>query len=269
MGDSTSYYAALAARRLGVARWTPAASPDTFATIRDVDEATARADLLARLGMDLEVRLELEALTASADSSSERALAIGNAFRARGHMRRAMELGRRAVALGASDARAWRLIYPVGEAELVAAEAARRRVDPALVAAVIRQESSFEAHAASNVGARGLMQVMPRVGKAIARAERIAPWDAEMLYEPDVNIRLGVSHLRAFTGHYPHPALALAAYNAGPRRVARWSRRSGRDPELFVERIRFEETRRYVCDVLRARDMYAALYDWHRPRATD
>ena len=265
-GGPTSYYAVRAARRLGGPRWAPAASPDTFATVAGAEEALARADLLQRLGMAHEARLEMEALVASADSSAERMLAVADAFRARGRMRRAMELGRRAMALGATDARAWRLVYPIGEPDLVA-EARRRGVDPALVAAVMRQESSFDSRATSSVGARGLMQVMPSVGAALARAERIAPWDPELLYEPDVNVRLGVLHLRSFTGHYAHPALALAAYNAGPSRVARWSaRRGGKDPELFVERIRFAETRGYVCNVLTSRDVYAALYNWEEPR---
>jgi soluble lytic murein transglycosylase len=265
-----SYYAAQGARRLGVTPWAPAASPDTFATYPDVDEALARADLLERLGMDLEARLEMDALSASADSSTERVLAVANAFRARSQMRRAMQLGRRAIALGATDARAWRLVYPIGEADLVAAEAAGRKVDPSLVAAVIRQESSFEPRATSSVGARGLMQVMPRVAKAVARAEKIGPWDPSLLYDPRINIRLGVSHLSAFTRHYGKPELALAAYNAGPTGVARWSRRpGGKDPELFVERIRFAETQDYVRNVLRSRDMYAALYDWGRVATGD
>ena len=261
--DSTSYYASQAARHLGITAWTPTTMPDTFAVIPDVVAAAARADLLGRLGMDSEARLEMQGLVASADSSVERVLAIANEFRTRAQMRRAMELGRRAIALGATDARAWRMVYPIGEADLVASEAAGRKVDPALVAALIRQESSFEPHATSEAGARGLMQVMPRVGKALARAEKITPWDAGMLYDPEVNVRLGVIHLRSFTRHYSHPALALAAYNAGPGRVARWSKRPGaKDPELFIERIRFTETRGYVRTVLRSRDMYASLYDW-------
>jgi soluble lytic murein transglycosylase len=261
--DSTSYYASQAARNLGTASWTPTATPDTFAVIPDVTAAVERADLLERLGMASEARLEMDGLAKSADSSIERVLAVANEFRKRAQMRRAMELGRRAIALGATDARAWRLVYPIGEADLVASEAAGRKVDPALVAALIRQESSFEPHATSEAGARGLMQVMPRVAKSLARAEKITPWDAAMLYDPEMNVRLGVIHLRSFTSHYSHPALALAAYNAGPGRVARWSKRPGaRDPELFIERIRFTETRGYVRTVLRSRDMYAALYDW-------
>jgi soluble lytic murein transglycosylase len=261
--DSLSYYADRAALRLGNVPWAPPAAADAFLSFPDMEEGLVRADLLARLGMALEARLELDALAARADSSIERTLALGNAARARGQQRRAMELGRRAIALGATDARAWRLVYPVGEADLVAREAAGRGADPALVAAVIRQESGFEPRATSAVGARGLMQVMPVVAEALARAERIDPWDPERLYDPDVNIRLGVAHLRSFTRYYPDPALALAAYNAGPGRVARWRTRGGaEDPELFVERIRFTETRGYVRTVLRSRALYAALYDW-------
>ncbi len=269
-GDSTSYYASQAARHLGTTAWTPTAVPDSFVAFPDVMAAVARADALESLGMASEARLEMDGLAASADSSIERVLAIANEFRARSRMRRAMELGRRAIALGATDARAWRMVYPIGEADLVAAEARGRREDPALVAALIRQESSFEPGATSEAGARGLMQVMPRVAKALARAEKITPWDAEMLYDPEVNVRLGVIHLKSFTSHYAHPALALAAYNAGPGRVARWSKRPGaRDPELFIERIRFTETRGYVRTVLRSRDMYAALYDWAEMRAAN
>jgi soluble lytic murein transglycosylase len=265
-----SYYSAQSARRLGIKPWAPEEAPDTFVAFPDVKAAFARADMLERLGMAYEARLELDALAESADSSVEHILAIGNGFRERALMRRTMDIGRRAIAAGANDARAWRLVYPVGEADLVAMESAAKKVDPALVAALIRQESKFEARATSPVGARGMMQMMPAVGKALARSERIRPWDVEMLYDPSVNIRLGVVHLKSFIRHYGSPELALAAYNAGPGRVARWSSRTGgKDPEVFVERIRFAETKHYVRNVLRSRDMYAALYDWARIGATN
>ena len=257
-----SYYAARARQRTGEPAWVPDEATE-YTRFRDIEDALTRVDLLEALGMDSEARIELDALVASADSSAERALTVGNAFRVRRQLRRAMALGRRAIALGGDDARAWRLVYPLDEADLLAGEAARRGVDPALVAAVIRHESSFESWVTSPVGARGLMQVMPRVAVSLARAEDIRPWDAEMLYEPETNVRLGVLHLRTFTRHYKHTSVALAAYNAGPGRVARWSkRRGGKDPELFVERIRFPETRSYVREVMVSRDMYDALYDW-------
>jgi soluble lytic murein transglycosylase-like protein len=263
--EPMSYYSAIAARRLKVEPWAPAESPDSFARIPGIEDALTRIDILEQVGMDLESRLELDGLMASADSSVEQALAVANVFRRRGNMRRAMELGRRAIALGAVDARAYRFVYPIGEEKLIAAEAERKKVDPALIAAVIRHESSFEPRATSPVGARGLMQVMPRVGRALARAEGIRPWDPGLLYDPDVNIRLGVTHLRSFTRHYSNPQMALAAYNAGQSRVTRWSSRpGGKDADVFVERIRFAETEAYVRNIVRSREMYAALYDWEK-----
>jgi soluble lytic murein transglycosylase len=82
-----------------------------------------------------------------------------------------------------------------------------------------------------------------------------------LLYQPDVNIQLGVAHLAANLQQYPDPVYALAAYNAGGSRVARWRQKRGTDdPELFIERIPYTETRDYVRIVTRNRDLYRALY---------
>jgi soluble lytic murein transglycosylase len=153
-------------------------------------------------------------------------------------------------------------------------EATAARLDPALVAALIRQESRWNPRATSAAGARGLMQVMPAVGSAVARSLGIVAWDPVLLYQPEVNLAIGTRHLRAFLSEYgvgPSGAAAapgwsglaraLAAYNAGQSRVARWSVRLGvEDPELFIERIPFPETRDYVRVVLRDVDLYRALY---------
>ena len=260
--EPLSYYGALAAHRLGEEPWAPDSLEDGFERYHDVDDAMSRADLLTELGMSLEARLEYESLVHDA-GSLDRLLAAGNAFRQRGMTSRAIDVGRRATDAGIEDARAYRLYYPLVEPDIVAAEAAERGIEPALVAAIIRQESAFNPHARSRVGARGLMQVMPSVGRRIARAEDIPAWKTTLLYQPDVNVHVGVTHLQAFTGHYDHPALALAAYNAGASRVARWSRLPGaRDPELFVERIPFSETRSYVRIILRNKELYRSLYEW-------
>ena len=265
--EPLSYYSSASAQRLGdaVEPWAPTPMADHFTRFPAIDSAVTRVRILDRLGMMLEVRLEYDGLerAARSDSSIERILSTADAFRSLGELQRSMDLGRLAVALGATDARAYRLLYPLTEEDILAAEAARRKVDPALVASVIRQESSFNPRATSPVGARGLMQMMPRVARSVARAEGLTNWDTKLLYHPEVNVRLGVAHLRSFIRHYDHPARALAAYNAGGSRVARWSRRAGaKDPELFIERIRFTETRGYVRAVLRGRDMYRALYEW-------
>lgn len=258
--DPLSYYAAQSARRLGEAPWAPSAVADAFPAMPAVDSVFARADLLASLGMDFEARLEYDQAMRDAPASTARLLATGAAFRARGETTRAIQLGWKAVARGQLDARSYRLIYPILMGDALVTEARLRRVDPALVAAIIRQESSFNPRATSGSGARGLMQVMPAVGRSIARAMGFPYWSPELLYEPDVNLQLGITHLRALLGGR-HDVRALAAYNAGDGRVRRWSRKPGaEDPEVFVELIPYPETRDYVRIVLRNRDLYRALY---------
>ena len=88
-------------------------------------------------------------------------------------------------------------------------------------------------------------------------------WDAALLFEPNVSLELGTSHLRAALSEYSSLPRALAAYNAGGSRVERWrEKRGAEDPEVFTERIPFVETRDYVRIVLRNRELYRALYGW-------
>jgi soluble lytic murein transglycosylase len=155
------------------------------------------------------------------------------------------------------------LIYPVTARDTIVAESRKAGVEPALIAGLIRQESSFNPRATSPAGARGLMQVMPSVGQSIAPSAGISDWNPAMLYDPGVNIELGIRHLAPLLRGQPNVARSLAAYNAGGSRVARWStRRGAEDPEIFTERIPFQETRDYVKSVLRNREFYQALYSW-------
>jgi soluble lytic murein transglycosylase len=135
--------------------------------------------------------------------------------------------------------------------------------EPALTLAVIRQESSFEQTARSRVGALGLMQLMPRTARQIARALKVRYARSRLTKEPNFNLRLGASYLKrqldAFGGSY---VLALAAYNAGPHRVSRWIKERGdpRNPGVdmidWIERIPFAETRNYVQRVLESLHVY-------------
>ena len=258
--DPLSYYSAQAARRLGEEPWAPPAAAEVFPVVPEVDSIFHRTDQLMRLGMDTEARLEFDEALRGATVSTDRLLATAAAFRDRGLTTRAINLGWKAIARGERDARAYRLVYPLVLGDAIITESRLRRVDPALVSAIIRQESSFNPTATSGPGARGLMQVMPAIGKAIARGLRYPYWNPDLLYEPDVNVELGIAHLRAMLSGRD-PIRALAAYNAGDGRVARWSRKPGAaDPEMFIERIPFVETRDYVRVVLRNRDLYRALY---------
>jgi soluble lytic murein transglycosylase len=122
----------------------------------------------------------------------------------------------------------------------------------------------FTPSATSGAGARGLMQVMPEVGRAVARSLGFPVWDPVLLYQADVNVQLGMAHLGELGERYPGaPAKVLAAYNAGVSRVERWSDKRGTaDPEIFIERIPYVETRGYVRIIGRNLDFYRALYDW-------
>ena len=258
-----TYYGMLAAERLGEQPWAPAIVPDSFEAIESLTSAMARVDHLEKLGMDSEARAELERLANAADSSTERLLATAYLMREHGLVARGVQLGWRAIRGSPSvDARAYRLVYPIVHREAIILESRRRNLDPALVAAIIRQESGFNPRATSSAGARGLMQMMPSVGRAVARSIDVPEWRPDLLYQPDINLQLGIRHLEAFISRYEAP-YALAAYNAGESRLVRWLRRPGaRDPELFVERIPFTETRDYVRIVLRNRAMYRSLYTW-------
>jgi len=121
----------------------------------------------------------------------------------------------------------------------------------------------FDPAATSGVGARGLMQIMPEVGRGLAQAAGFPIWDPVLLYQSDVSLQLGTRHLEELARRYTRPVEVLAAYNAGASRVERWSERAGAaDAELFAERIPYVETRDYVRIIQRNRDLYRSLYDW-------
>ena len=264
LGDPTSYYASLAARRLGLPAWVPAEATDTFLPVPDADSVVLRAALLARLGMTAEARWEHERLARSAESSTERMLAVADALRSQGLASQAISLARKALAKGApADARTYRLVYPVVHQDALLAEAAEQRLDPSFVAALIRQESMFNPAATSPAGARGLMQVMPDLGGKLAGSLGYPVWDPVLLYQPDVSLQLGSYHLQELAVRYTEPSHVLAAYNAGASRVERWAKRTGvDDPEVFAERIPFVETRGYVRVIYRNQELYRSLYAW-------
>ena len=104
---------------------------------------------------------------------------------------------------------------------------------------------------------------MPSGGHGVARSLGYPIWDPVLLYQPDVNLELGMAHLGELIQRYHTPVEILAAYNAGVSRVERWNAKAGvDDPEIFAERIPYSETRDYVRIIQRNMDFYRALYDW-------
>jgi soluble lytic murein transglycosylase len=258
-----SYYAMLSARQLRGPRWTPPAGADTAPHRPGVDSALARVATLNRLGMDTESRFELDALADRAEATPTDAPAIASALVAAGEPSRALHVAVKALGNGTPSRALFRAAYPVVNGDALVEQARRNGLDPALVAGLIRQESSFNPRAVSIAGARGLMQLMPTVGAALARGRGYPVWNPALLFEPDVSLELGTAHLASSLKPGTSVARALAAYNAGGSRVARWSQRPGTDdPELFAEWIPFTETRDYVRIVQRNADIYRALYGW-------
>lgn len=139
-----------------------------------------------------------------------------------------------------------------------------RRPEPAFTHALIRQESLFNADAESPVGAKGLMQLMPRTAKDVAKHMGVRYSDAK-LTDPDYNVRLGSefaqTQIDKFNGSY---ILALAGYNAGPARVHEWvgefgdPRRSDVDPVDWIELMPIQETRNYVQRIIENLQIYRA-----------
>src|SRR5690606_24077181 len=160
------------------------------------------------------------------------------------------------------DARLLRIINPFPYRDLIEREAKRHGLDPYFVVALIRQESLFNPKAKSGAGAVGLMQVMPRTGRAVATRLGIRNFRDEMLTDPEINIRIGTAiladHLRNYGGRVED---VLIAYNAGAGRLGRWRSFPERaDRDLFIERIPYDETRDYVRIVRTNTYVYRTLY---------
>ena len=259
-----SYYSRLSYRRLGFADSTLAAGPDQFTSSPALDQARERLQLLSATGLSPELGLEINWLASQA--GNELPNVVGTASLLRDHNRATLsaQLGWRALEAGAAESRTYRLIFPLIFREPLTTSSHAASVDPALTAALIRQESLFDSMATSRAGARGLMQLMPAVGRELARSRRLTGWHADSLYQPTLNLALGTAHLSWALQRYGGLERTLAAYNAGGSRVTRWARFPGsRDPEVFVEWIPFPETRSYVRTVVRNLEFYRGLYSWN------
>ena len=135
-------------------------------------------------------------------------------------------------------------------------------LDPFLVASLIRQESEFNPNAISRAKALGLMQLLPSVGKQVAKQVKLGKFDPGLLFVPPINLRLGTRYFKQMVDQNAGTVeYALAAYNAGQDRVEDWRKDSNfRDVPEFVESIPFTETREYVQAIMRNIGVYRRLY---------
>jgi soluble lytic murein transglycosylase len=156
--------------------------------------------------------------------------------------------------------RTLRWLYPEPLPGLLVPAARRFGVDPALVLAVMRRESSFRADARSAAGAEGLMQIRPATAERLAALLGVPAGVGARLHEPEAAIPLGAHYLGLLLARFGEAPLAIAAYNAGPAPVAEWaSARRGMPLDAWVESIPYRETRQYVKVVVAEWDAYRAL----------
>jgi peptidoglycan lytic transglycosylase len=156
----------------------------------------------------------------------------------------------------------WELLFPLPYRRDLERYARQQRIDPFLLAGLIRQESEFDPNAISHANAYGLTQVRPSTGKLFARKAGVRRFSNRSLLQPAVNLNIGSSVLRSMLDQNNGKVeQTLAAYNAGPNRSAEWiAWNTYREPAEFVETIPFTETRDYVQAVLRNADVYRRLY---------
>ena len=161
-----------------------------------------------------------------------------------------------------SDTVQMRFVYMWEHQQDIITYSKKNKVDPFLVAAIIKNESNFNHKAVSKVGAVGLMQIMPETGRWIAEQMGLENYQDTDLYQTRTNIRMGCWYLGELDHEFKHNlALVMIAYNAGRGQTHDWMHELGWDDNFNdLKAIPFPDTREYVNKVLQDRDKYYLLY---------
>ena len=233
-------------------------------------ERQGRADALRTIAFDSSAELEFRAAYAATGEPRlllEASVASADA----GHYGTAISTARQVVPsleshrLDDVPREVWKAAYPLPYEKQVRDSANRAGLDPMIVAGLVRQESAFETNAVSHANAYGLMQLLPKTARLLARQLRVG-YSRSQLTDPGYNLRLGTVYLAGLVKMWGSFEAALAAYNAGEDRVGTWrSGQSYAEPAEFVDSIPFTETREYVQIVLRNAETYRMLYGQTRP----
>jgi len=227
-----------------------------------------KAKLLGNGGLvDLAVR-EIDKAVSDDQDKSWAPAETAQLYTDTGHYDRAIETMKHnvpsyfAVDLPTLPREYWEALFPRPYWDDLKKFSVQNGLDPYLVASLIRQESEFNPIAVSRANAVGLMQLLPKTGKVVARQLSLRRYSPSQLYTAPVNLQLGTRYFRGmvdqFGGSFEE---ALAAYNAGSDRVVEWMGQGKyRDSAEFVESIPFTETREYVQAIMRNSSMYRQLY---------
>jgi soluble lytic murein transglycosylase len=273
------YYADLARKRLAVIGTQAPATPPTAALaavkppvlppltgeLPDNEPHLIKARLLANAALNEFIGPEIQASPTADEWGALGQAEIYNSF---GETTRALQSMKKsgisffALPMNQVPTVYWQLLFPRPYWADLASNSEKNSLDPFLVASLIRQESEFNAGAVSRANAYGLMQLLPSVGKSLARKQGIKGFKTPQLLNPTINLRLGTTNLRQVLDRFGgQQEYALAAYNAGDVPVRQWmSAGEYKDIPEFVESIPYTETREYVQAIIRNRQIYQSLY---------
>jgi soluble lytic murein transglycosylase len=274
-----NYFESSAAARLRALGPGAPADPEVLATIPPPPPAQSMSVAIPAAAADRQARAN--ALRSIAfDASAE--LELRAAYAVTGEPRLLLEAAQAAVNAGHCGAaivtirqlypqlesrpfsevprEAWLAAYPMPFESSIRQGSARAGVDPMLTAGLIRQESAFEPEARSSANAVGLMQLLPKTARLVAKQAKVR-YSRAQLFDPEYNVHLGTIYFAGLDKSFGSVESALAAYNAGEDHVNSWTAgQKYREPAEFVDSIPFTETREYVEIVTRNADIYRKLY---------
>jgi soluble lytic murein transglycosylase len=237
----------------------------------EADRRLQRGTRLWNLGLYSEARVEFESLRQSYFADPVNSYRLANYLSELGLYRSAIFAARRVLTLAGLDD-AGTMVAPryfnylrfgTYFNELVGPAAQAYGFHPLFIYSVMRQESLFEGFIRSSAGARGLMQIIPTTGQAIHELNGWPPnYTADDLYRPKVSVTFGTDHLGDLRDIFGGNLYAtLAGYNAGQGNASIWLEAAGDDLDLYVEIVRFDETRRYIRGIYEIYSIYLRFYD--------
>lgn len=235
------------------------------------DARFIRGTELWEMGMYDEARLEFESLRDSVSTNPADSFRLGNHLLDIGLYRSAIFAMRQVLSLAGQDSQSASLTAPpyfnhvrygLYYHDVIINESQAYGFDPLFMFSVIRQESLFEGFVKSTAGAHGLMQVIPATGEQIATELNWPPnYNSDDLYRPNVSVRFGAYYLSKNRDLLGGNLFAmLAAYNGGPGNALTWNQLANNDSDLFVEVIRFDETRNYIRSIYEIYGTYRSIY---------
>jgi soluble lytic murein transglycosylase-like protein/TolA-binding protein len=222
--------------------------------LRDFDDAVAELTFLAKNEQEKRRNIYYTLITVYQR--------MGKFYKASTYAATLSQLADAKDSIGAMPVELYKILYPLYYKELIYKYAEEYKIDPFFVAAMMREESRSDRDIVSSAGAIGLMQIMPATGEDFAKKFNIQDFKTDMLFEPEVNIKVGVWEMKSYMDRFDNNLfIVIGAYNAGPGRMREWMKRIDlSDLDEFIEDVPFVETRRHIKKVLDSYILYKELY---------